>query len=85
MTSLQNQRLKQIGALLLIGVIIIPVSAYVVGSYIVGPYAGNAGLAGYVGTIYLAAWRGELAALVLLLGPVLVAGIWVITLRLSRN
>jgi len=85
MTSLWKKRLMNILALLVTGAVIIPVCAYLVGGYIVGPYEGNSGLAGYLGTIYLSAWRGERAALTLILAPMLIVAVWLIGLRLYRH
>ena len=85
MTSLWKKRLIGLGSLLLTGAVILPVTAYLVGSVIVGPYAGDSGLAGYLGTIYLSALRGEQAALTLILTPLLIALIWRITLKLTHR
>jgi len=57
--------------------VIIPVVAYFIGGYMVGPYEGDGGLVSYLGAIYVAAGRGERAALTLLLAPMLVIMIWV--------
>jgi hypothetical protein len=85
MTTLWKKRLMNILALLVTGAVILPVGAYLVGGYIVGPYEGNSGLAGYLGTIYLSAWRGEQAALTLILAPLLIVAVWLIGLRLYRR
>lgn len=80
-----RKRLTNILALLVTGAVIIPVGGYLVGSYVVGAYEGENGLAGYIGTLYLAAFRGEKAALILILTPLLVAGSWLIGLWLFRR
>jgi len=85
MTSPWKKRLMSILALLLTGAVIIPVVAYLVGGYVVGPYAGDGGLAGYLGAIYLSAWHGERAALTLILTPILIVMVWLIGLRLFRR
>lgn len=72
-------------ALLVTGAVIIPIGAYLVGSYVVGPYEGDGGMAGYLGAIYLSAWRGERAALTLILAPLLIVMAWLIGLRLFRR
>jgi len=79
-----RKRLTNLLALVVTGATIIPVGAYLVGSYVVGPYEGEYGLAGYLGSIYLAAWQGEKAALILLLAPILAVGAWMIALWLYR-
>lgn len=65
-----------LGGLLLAGVLILPVTAYLAGGRLAGTYAGSRGLASYLGTIYGAAGRGRPLALILLLAPVLIAGVW---------
>lgn len=85
MTLPWKKRLIRIGALLLTGAIVVPAGAYIIGSTVIGPYEGNAGLAGYLGTIYLSAWRGERAALILILGPLLIVITWLIGRRLFRS
>ena len=85
MTPLLRKRLTNLLALFVTGAAIIPVGAYLIGRYVIGPYAGENGLAGYLGSIYLAAWQGEKAALILILTPILVVGIWLIGLRLFRR
>jgi hypothetical protein len=85
MTPLLRKRLTNLLALFVTGAAIIPVGGYLIGRYVIGPYEGENGLAGYLGSIYLAAWQGEKAALVLILAPMLVVGIWLIGLRLFRR
>jgi hypothetical protein len=82
MTPQLRTRLTNILALLVTGAAIIPAGAYLIGRYVIGPYAGQSGLASYLGSIYLAAWQGEKAALILILAPMLIVGIWLIGLRL---
>ena len=82
MTSPLRTRLTNLLALLVTGTTVIPVAAYLVGHTVIGPYEGDYGLAGYLGSIYLAAWQGKKAALIIMLAPVLVAGAWLIGLRL---
>ena len=85
MTLLWKNRLKRTGALLLTGALFVPIAAYLIGSYIIGPYEGNGGLAGFLGTIYLSAGRGERAALVLILAPLLIVTVWQIGLWLKNS
>ncbi|MAF82966.1 MAG: hypothetical protein CL797_02560 [Chromatiales bacterium] len=72
-------------ALLVTGTVIIPIGAYLVGRYVVGPYEGSSGLAGYLGTIYLSAWHGDIAALWLILAPLQIAAVRLIGLWLYRR
>jgi len=85
MTAQLRKRLTNLLALLVTGAAIIPVGAYLIGRYVIGPYEGEYGLAGYLGSIYLAAWQGEKPALILILAPMLVVGIWLIGMRLFRR
>jgi len=85
MTSLWKKRLTRFAALLVTGAVIIPVGAYLVGSVVVGPYEGENGLAGYLGTIYLAALGGERAALILILSPWLIVIVWKVGLQFVRR
>jgi hypothetical protein len=62
--------------LLVTGLVVLPVVAYVVAGRIIGPYAGARGLASYLGAIYADAGRGKPLALVMLLAPALCAGVW---------
>jgi len=71
-------------ALLVTGAVFIPAGAYLVGRFVIGPYEGDHGLAGYLETIYWSAWHGEQLALMLILGPLLIAATWLIGLRISR-
>ena len=80
-----KKTLIRIGALLVVGAVIVPIMAYLVGGTIVGPYEGNSGLAGYLGTIYLSTWHGERAALTLILSPLLIIAIWLTALWLFRR
>lgn len=79
-----KKRLKIVLLLILTGLLFLPVCAYLVGLFVVGPYEGQSGMAGYLGTLYVSAWRGELAARLLLLTPLLLAITWLIGLRLYR-
>ena len=63
----------------------VPVVAYLVGGMAVGPYEGDGGLAGFLGSIYQSAGRGEQAALTLILSPVLIVSAWQLSLWLYRN
>lgn len=85
MTTLSKKRLTRVAALLLTAIVFIPAAGYLIGSTIVGPYEGDGGLAGYLGTIYLSAMRGERAALTLILSPLLIVVIWQISLLLFRR
>lgn len=85
MTPLWKKRLQTLLALLVTGAVIIPVAAYLVGGAAVGPYEGEGGLAGYLGTIYRSALRGEQAALTLILTPLLITTIWWLSLRFARR
>ena len=80
-----KRNLIRIVALLVIGAVIVPIVAYLVGGTIVGPYEGNGGLTDYLGTIYLSAGRGERAALTLILTPLLIVAIWLTALWLFRR
>jgi len=80
-----KKTLLRSGTLLVIGAVLIPVIAYLVGGAIVGPYEGNGGLAGYLGTIYQSTWHGERAALMLILAPLLVVAAWMTALWLLRR
>jgi len=71
-------------ALLVTGAVFIPVGAYLVGRFVIGPYEGEHGLAGYLEMIYWSAWHGKQAALMLILGPMLIVGTWLVGLRISR-
>jgi len=84
-TSPWKKRLIGFGAVLLTAVVIIPVVAYSIGSYVVGPYGGDGGWVGYLSTIYVAAGRGERAALLLILAPILIVMIWIVSLWLFRR
>ena len=80
-----KKRLKSVLLLIVTGLLFLPVCAYIVGLIVVGPYEGQSGVAGYLGTLYVSAWRGELTARLLLLTPLLLAATWVIGLRLYRH
>ena len=79
-----KKHLKRIGALIVLGAVIVPIAAYLVGGTVVGPYQGDGGLTGYLGAIYLSAWRGERAALTLILTPLAVFATWLTALWLLR-
>ena len=64
---------------------IVEVVALFVGLFVIGPYEGEYGLAGYLGSIYLAAWQGKWTALVLILAPLLTVGAWLAGLWLYRR
>ncbi|HJP38481.1 MAG TPA: hypothetical protein QF499_05020 [Gammaproteobacteria bacterium] len=85
MTQTRKKHLLNILALLVTGTVIIPLGAYLVGHYVVGPYEGDSGPAGYLGTIYLSALRGDITALGLILAPLQIAAIWAIGLWLYRR
>ena len=54
----------------------VPLVIYLAGGLIVGPYEGDGGLFGLFATIYGDALTGHLPAIVLLLSPLLLFGIW---------
>lgn len=84
MIPMWRKRLTNLLALFVTGAAIIPLGGYLVGLFVIGAYEGENGLAGYLGSIYLAAWQGEKAALILILAPILVVGVWMIALWLYR-
>ena len=57
-------------ALALTGGLVLPIAGYLTGKRTIGAYAGRLGLSDYLGSIYTAAFRGELLAWWLLLTPV---------------
>ncbi len=62
--------------LLILGFLVVPVATYLTGGRLIGPYAGQRGLASYLGMIYSDAGRGRIAALALVFGPLLGIGVW---------
>ena len=79
-----KKRLTQVLLLLIAGVIVIPVSAYAVGMALVGVYEGNGGVAGYTASILAAAWRGDLAARLIVLSPLGLGLIWTVAVHFRR-
>ncbi len=71
-------------ALALTGGLVLPIAGYVAGKRTIGPYAGKLGLSDYLGSIYAAAFRGELLAWWLLLAPALIATVWYVLARIAR-
>ncbi|MBM4197186.1 MAG: hypothetical protein FJ197_08845 [Gammaproteobacteria bacterium] len=66
----------RIAALVVAGLLVVPVLAYIVGGQVFGNYSGSRGLASYLGSLYADAAAGKLLALALLLSPLLVALAW---------
>ncbi|MCC7258228.1 MAG: hypothetical protein IT486_07630 [Gammaproteobacteria bacterium] len=60
------------------GMLVLPVLGYVAGGRLVGPYAGPRGLASYLGSIYGDALAGHPLALMLVLAPGAIVGVWLL-------
>lgn len=74
-----------LGIVIALGLLILPAIAYVAGGEVVGPYAGPRGLASYLGHIYQDAGRLRWLALIVLLAPALIAGVWMARSALLRR
>ncbi len=72
-------------ALALTGGLVLPIAGYVAGKRTIGAYAGRLGLSDYLGSIYAAAFRGELLAWWLLLTPALTAAVWFVLTRIAQR
>lgn len=72
-------------ALALTGGLVLPIAGYLTGKRTIGAYAGRLGLSDYLGSIYTAAFRGELLAWWLLLTPALIAAVWYGLTRLEQR
>ena len=72
-------------ALALTGGLVLPIAGYLAGKRTIGAYAGRLGLSDYLGSIYAAAFRGELLAWWLLLTPALIAAVWYGLTRVSQR
>ncbi len=77
-----RSRLYVFLSLLLVGFVILPVLAFIVGHYLAGSYEGRFGVFGYLGAIYADFLRGKWAASVLVATPLVVIGFWYGALRL---
>ncbi len=58
------------------GLLFVPAIAYLLASRVIGPYGGDRGVATYFSSSYADALAGRPFAVLLLLAPVLVAGVW---------
>ena len=75
---MNTKRLGVLSALLLaLGLLALPVTAYLAAGQVVGPYEGPRGLASYLGAIYGDALSGHAPALIMLFSPCLIALLWV--------
>ena len=72
-------------ALSVTGGLVLPIAGYLAGKRTIGAYAGRLGLSDYLGSIYSAAFRGELLAWWLLLTPALIAAVWYGLSRISQR
>lgn len=63
-------------AALVIGMLLLPIAAYVAGTHAIASYEGEHGLASYFGAIYAGAARARPMAVAVILGPLLVVAIW---------
>jgi hypothetical protein len=72
-------------ALALTGGLVLPIAGYLAGKRTIGAYAGRLGLSDYLGSIYTAAFRGELLAWWLLLTPALIATLWYVLARVDQR
>jgi len=79
------KRLAWIAVLLLVGGVLLPMGAYLLGTRLAGPFSGPRGLASYLGTIYADAAAGRPLALLLILGPLCCAAIWTVHHRYWRR
>jgi hypothetical protein len=80
-----NSTLKRWAIFLLACVVAVPVLIYVMGNALVGPYEGESGLLGLMARIYGDAIGGNLSAWLVLLGPALLALMWLAPSWLQRR
>lgn len=73
--------LRNLALIAVVGALVTPVLAYFVGTAL-GPYEGEGGLAGYVLSVFGAAFEGGAAAWGLLLSPALFVALWWSLIRL---
>jgi hypothetical protein len=71
-------------SLLLVGLILLPLSVYLVGGNIFGDYAGG-GIGSFYGTLYRSLFGGNIPVLFLILTPYLLWQTARATLRIFRN
>lgn len=62
----------------------VPLIIYVTGGLIVGPYEGDGGIVGLMRAIYGDALSGHITAILLLLSPLALFGIWYGVIRWKR-
>jgi len=79
-----NKQLQKWIIFTLASLILVPALVYLGGSLVVGPYEGEFGLLGMMGNIYGDAAKFRPGALLVLLGPVILVGIWVACARVQR-
>lgn len=72
-------------SLLAAGLVLMPLSVYIVGQQVVGPYEGSGGPIGFMGAIYAGLLRAEASAWLLVASPALLTACWVALLRATRR
>ena len=74
-----------LAASLVLGWLVLPVLAYLLGRQLIGPYEGSRGLSTYVGSIFSAVAQGQPLAIVMVIAPALLLGIWALQGYLRRK